>query len=269
MPNPYLSVIVPAYNGSEWLSQSLAELESFVLGQPHRTELVLVDDCSDAATAKILADFVATRGWVRVLRNDQNRGKGFAVARGMLAARGRYRIFTDADLAYPVCQIRRVLAALETGADIAVANRVHPESRYTMSPSFFNYLFSRHVMSRIFNRIVQMSVLPGVHDTQAGLKGFSAQAAKAVFPRVTIERFGFDIELLVAARAHGLRVVETPVLFRYDNEPSTVRFSSDVLMMLRDLVLILRNRRRGLYAPMMDVTTPSDRPAARALAPAS
>lgn len=269
MPNPYLSVVVPAYNGAEWLGQSLAELERFVLGQSHRTELLLVDDGSDAPTRKILEDFVASRTWARLMKNDCNRGKGFSVARGMLAVRGRYRIFTDADLAYPVCQIQRVLEALENGADVAVANRVHPESRYTMSPSFFSYLFSRHVMSRIFNRIVRVAVLPGVHDTQAGLKGFSAGAAKVVFPCVTIERFGFDIELLVAARQHGLRVVETPVLFRYDNEPSTVRFSTDVLAMLRDLVLILRNRRRGVYAPLNETPTSSPRHAARVLARAS
>lgn len=248
MPFPYLSIVVPTYNGAETIRSSLDQLERFVVTQPFRVELVLVDDGSELDAAHILSDFAATRPWVRLLRSDKNCGKGAAVARGMLAAVGRYRIFTDADLAYPVCQLRRVLTELESGADVVVANRVHPDSRYTMSPSFFNYLFSRHLMSRAFNVIVRTCLLPSIHDTQAGLKGFTKTAARQIFTQITVPRFGFDIELLVAAREQGLSVVETPVEFRYDDEPTTVRFSRDCLMMMRDLVTIHRNRRRGAYA---------------------
>ena len=247
MPSPYLSIVLPTFNGAETIPSSLAQLERFVSAQPFRVELVLVDDGSELDAARILSDFAATRPWVRLLRNDTNRGKGAAVTRGMLAAVGRYRIFTDADLAYPVCQIRRMLTELEKGADVVVANRVHPDSRYTMSPSFFSYLFSRHLMSRAFNAIVRASLLPRIHDTQAGLKGFTKRAARQIFAQVTVPRFGFDIELLVAAREHGLLVVETPVDFRYDDEPTTVRFTRDCLMMLRDLVTIRLNRSRGAY----------------------
>ncbi len=265
MPFPYLSIILPTFNGAEMIPSSLAQLEHFVSAQPFRVELVLVDDGSEAEAARILSDFAATRPWVRLIRNDVNRGKGAAVARGMLAAVGRYRIFTDADLAYPVCQIRRMLTELEKGADVVVANRVHPDSRYTMSPSFFNYLFSRHLMSRAFNAIVRASLLPRIHDTQAGLKGFTKAAARQIFSLVTVPRFGFDIELLVAARVHGLSVVETPVDFRYDDEPTTVRFTRDCLMMLRDLVIIHRNRSRGTYSSPPIVVMSLGAPQARRL----
>ncbi len=247
MPVPYLSIVVPSYNGAETIRSSLEQLERFRLSQPFSTELVIVDDGSGPEAARILADFAANRARVRLIRTDTNCGKGAAVRRGMLAAAGRFRIFTDADLAYPVCQIRRLLAELEAGADVVVANRVHPESRYNNRPPFTGYLFSRHLMSRAFNAAVRAFVLPGIHDTQAGLKGFTAGAARTIFSRLTIPRFGFDIELLVTARLHGLVMVESPVDFRYTDQPTTVRFSRDLLIMLRDLMIIRRNRRRGAY----------------------
>ena len=245
----HLSIVVPSFNGADWLGNSLQELDAFVHAQTKPTELILVDDCSGPLAARMLQEFADPRPWMTLLRNERNRGKGYSVARGMLAARGRYRVFTDADLAYPVSQIERVLRLLEHGAEVALVNRVHDESRYTMSPSYFHYLYSRHLMSRALNAAVRTLVLPGIHDTQAGLKGFAAHAAEALFSRVTVPGFGFDIELLVLAKEHGYRLVESPVDFRYDDEPTTVRFARDVSAMLRDLVRIARNRRRGLYVP--------------------
>ena len=133
---------------------------------------------------------------VRVLRNEQNRGKGFSVARGMLSATGALRVFTDADLAYPAEDIESIVDALEKGNDIALACRVLPESRYVMSPTFFPYLFTRHVMSRAYNAFVRRLLVRSVLDSQAGLKGFTRQAAELIFPRLTIPGFGFDVECL-------------------------------------------------------------------------
>jgi dolichyl-phosphate beta-glucosyltransferase len=260
MTTPYLSIIVPSYNGGDAMTASLASLERFVQSQTFSTELVLVDDGSEPYSAGLLAEFAATRPWVNLRRHTANSGKGCAVVTGMLAARGAFRVFTDADLAYPVCQIGRVLRVLEQGADVVVANRVHRDSRYTMSPSYFNYLFSRHLMSRAFNAAVRATVLPGVHDTQAGLKGFTAAAAKEIFSRVTVARFGFDIELLVTAKLNDFRIVESPVDFRYDNEPTTVRFAADAFVMLRDLITISRNSRRGHYTTSHEAPPAKGRP---------
>src|SRR5207247_11251156 len=178
---------------------------------------------------------------VAVLRNEANRGKGFSVARGMLAARGRYRVFTDADLAYPLDEIAHIVHRLATGSDVAIACRVLPESRYLMSPSFFHYLYTRHVMSRVFNRVVRLVFLPRILDTQAGLKGFTARASELIFPRLTIAGFGFDVELLYVARKHGLKVTQQAVHYRYDDEPTTVRFVADAVGMLEDLARIRWN----------------------------
>jgi hypothetical protein len=166
----------------------------------------------------------------------------------MLAARGRHRVFTDVDLAYPLDQVQRIVAELQGGHDIAIACRVLPESRYLMSPSFFHYLYTRHLMSRAFNKVVQAFLLPGILDTQAGLKGFTAEAARLCFTRSTIPGFGFDIECLYIAQQHGLSIKQTAVNFRYDDEPTTVRFARDSNRMLQDIWKVKTNAWRGQYA---------------------
>ncbi len=245
---PHLSLIVPVYNGAERLPSSLEELRTFLHAQRYRSELILVDDSSGPETRAILERFTASNDGVRLIRNEENRGKGFAVTRGMRAAVGEFRVFTDADLAYPATEVGKILADLEAGADVAIACRVLAESRYLMSPSFFSYLYTRHVMSRVFNAMVRWTLIPRVLDTQAGLKGFTAHAAEIVFPRITIPRFGFDVEALFIAKKHALSLAQTAVFFRYDEEPTTVRFVEDALRMIRDLLHIRRNDWRGRYA---------------------
>ena len=238
LPIPHLSLIVPVYNGADRLPSSLEQLRTFLRAQRYSFELILVDDCSDAEARKILEEFAKSMSEVRLLRNEENRGKGFAVTRGMRAALGNYRVFTDADLAYPASEVGKIVAELVAGADVAIACRVLAESRYLMSPTFFSYLYTRHVMSRVFNAMVRWTLIPRVLDTQAGLKGFTAHAAEIVFPRVTIPGFGFDVEALFIAKKHQLSLAQTAVFFRYDEEPTTVRFAEDALTMMRDLFRI-------------------------------
>jgi dolichyl-phosphate beta-glucosyltransferase len=244
---PRLSVIVPAYNGEDRLPDALTQLGTWLDGLPLSSELILVDDCSGPAAAQVLADFAAKRPNTRLIRNEVNLGKGAGVAKGMLAATGELRVFTDADLAYPPSEIGKIVADLESGADVAIACRVLPESRYLMSPSFFHYLYTRHLMSRAFNLMVRTLFLRNVRDSQAGLKGFTARAAQVVFPRLTISRFGFDVEALFIAQQHGLVVRQTAVFFRYDEEPTTIKFTQSVFTMIADLVQVRLNHLRGAY----------------------
>jgi dolichyl-phosphate beta-glucosyltransferase len=244
---PHLSLIVPCYNGEDRLPAALAQLEAFLAEQPYSSELILMDDHSREPAAKLLREFAADRPNVTVIRNEQNSGKGVSVGRGMLAARGTYRVFTDADLAYPPSEVNKILRDLEAGADVAIACRVLPESRYMMSPSFFHYLYTRHVMSRVFNALARAVLLRDVLDTQAGLKGFTAAAAQTVFPRLTIPRFGFDVEALFVAQKHGYRVQQTAVFFRYDEEPTTVSFAQSAITMAGELLQVRLNHWRGKY----------------------
>jgi dolichyl-phosphate beta-glucosyltransferase len=257
---PALSLVIPVYNAADQLPATFEALDSFTSRYPASIELLFVDDhSSERATEQLLADFVSGRPYARVLRNATNRGKGFSVTRGMLAARGHHRVFTDVDLAYPLDQVYRIVAELEAGADVAIACRVLPDSRYLMSPSFFHYLYTRHLMSRAFNKVVQTFLLPGILDTQAGLKGFTAAAAELCFTRTTIPGFGFDIECLYVAQQHGLRIKQTAVNFRYDDEPTTVRFARDSNRMLQDIWKVKTNAWRGQYAvPVSRFTFPAD-----------
>ena len=245
---PHLSVIVPSYNNADRLPASLRDLTAFCRALPFSWELIIVDDCSpDAGAARILREFAAAEPGVTLLRNEPNKGKGASVARGMLAATGTYRIFTDIDLAYPPSELLVILRALEAGSDVAIACRVHPKSTYIMNVGFLNYIYTRHVMSRIFNRIVRTVLLRDVLDTQAGLKGFTAAMARTVFTRLTIARFGFDVEALFIAQQQGGRVEQCPITFRYDSEPTTMSFAGDSVQMLRDIAHIRLGGWRGRY----------------------
>ena len=246
---PALSLIIPVYNAADQLPATLRAVDAFATCHLGAVELLFVDDhSSEVETQIILDDFTRQRAYARVLRNAHNRGKGFSVTRGMLAARGRHRVFTDVDLAYPLDEVHKIVRELDAGADVAIACRVLPESRYLMSPSFFHYLYTRHLMSRGFNKIVQMFLLPGILDTQAGLKGFTAAAAQLCFSRTTIPGFGFDIECLYVAQQHGLSIKQTAVNFRYDEEPTTVRFARDSQRMVADIWQVRMNAWRGQYS---------------------
>jgi dolichyl-phosphate beta-glucosyltransferase len=244
---PELALVVPVYHCNGRLERTLEELDTFLDAAPVPCELILVDDRgTQPGVTERLRQF-ASRDGVRVLENDRNRGKGFSVARGVLATEARYRVFTDADLAYPLSEVWNIMTSLERGADVAIACRVLPESEYSMSSSYLRYLYTRHVMSRAFNRLVRLTLLPGVLDTQAGLKGFSAKAAREIFSRVSIAGFGFDLECLYVARRLGLRVEQVPVRFRYADEPSTVNFVRDARTMTADLARIRVRAWRGTY----------------------
>lgn len=238
----YLSVIVPVWNGADQLSTTLGELLDFIQTREYSVELILANDGSGVEATRLLHDFAAANPATVVLRNLPHRGKGSSIAGAMQSARGHFRVFIDADLAYPVVEIEKLLHELENGSDVVIACRVHPDSRYVMSPRFFRYMYTRHVMSRVLNSAVRALLLPSLLDTQAGLKGFTARAAELIFPHITIPGFGFDLECLYIAHANWLRITQIPVLFRYDHEVSSFRFLKDSVTILTD---ILRVRSRG------------------------
>ncbi len=244
----YVSIVIPTWNGGDQLRAALEHLREFRSSLDYTTEIVIVDDCSEQSTARIVEEFAGNNERTVVFTNERNRGKGHAVTRGMLNATGAFRIFVDSDLAYPSREITKLLRRLESGSDVVIACRVLPESRYVMSPTFFHYLYTRHLMSRLFNRLAQMVLLPGILDTQAGLKGFTAHAAETIFSRQTLCGFGFDLECLFIARSHHLKIEQVPVEFHYSDEPSTISFAKHGAEMLTDLIRVRRNGARGIYA---------------------
>ncbi|MCW8985005.1 MAG: glycosyltransferase [Thermoanaerobaculales bacterium] len=243
-----LSVVVPVYNGEAFIERTLGRLIEYVasLGEP--SELIIIDDGSTDRTAELVAAMVAEAPIpVNFVQSPQNEGKGAAIRRGMAAAQGRYRVFLDADLAYSPHAISEVRSKLAEGADVVIGSRVHPDSTYQVKPSFFRYLYTRHVAGRIFNWIVRFFLLPGILDSQAGLKGFSGEAADTIFGGWLPDGFSFDLGVLSRARHERLSIEQIPVHYRYDSEPTTVRFMSDTVSALYDLAVV-RLRIGGEYS---------------------
>lgn len=244
---PSVSLVLPVFDGAAFLERALREALAWMDGDGTREELVVVDDGSRDATPRILQRVAEADARVRVLTNPVNRGKGYSVRRGVSAARGSHRVFTDADLTYTMSSVDAIVQALRDGAELAVGCRVHPESRYVVAPSFFRYIYTRHNAGRVFNALVRATVVPQLRDTQAGIKGFAAHVVDELFPRLVKDRFSFDVEMLYLAQREGYRIAEVPVTYFYRKEASTVRFARDTVEMCRDLLDIRVNGVRGVY----------------------
>lgn len=243
MENIHLSVIVPVFNAGQTIAHSLDALDEFMRSLAFGAELIIVDDGSTDNSRLMIANWAnEDRTYTaRFIAHEKNRGKGAAVATGMLAAAGKYRVFLDADLAYPPSQVLRIVEALEDGADVAVACRVDPDSRYTISPAFFHYLYTRHLASRVINWLMRRTIIPHCRDSQAGLKGFRANVAKEIFSRQIVHGFPFDVEALYLAEKMGCSTREVAVEYRYFNEPTTVVFLNDGLRMAKDVLRVRFN----------------------------
>ncbi len=206
MSRGMLSVVIPAYNEARRLPATLARLDAHLRDREH--EILVVDDGSTDATAEAAR---SAPGPVRVLRHEPNRGKGYAVRRGMLAATGARRLLSDADLSTPIEDLALLEAALDAGSDVAIGSRAVRGARVEVHQGVH-----REAMGRLFNCLVQALLLPGLHDTQCGFKLFTAEAAETVFGASTLDGFSFDVEALYVARRRGLRIAEVGVRWRND-----------------------------------------------------
>jgi len=242
--SPELSVIIPAYNEERRLGPTLARIRDFFGARSPgmaAIEILVVDDGSTDGTAKIALDCARELPCLRLVSNGVNRGKGYSVRHGMLEARGRIALFTDADLSAPIEESEKLLAAIDAGNDVAIGSRALDRSLISVHQSRF-----REVAGMIFNGFVRFFIGLPFHDTQCGFKAFVRSRCRIVFEQQRIERFGFDPEILFLARRHGLRAVEVPV--RWAHDPSTkIHMVRDSLMMFVDLIDIRWNWLLGRY----------------------
>lgn len=235
-----VSLIVPIYGAESFLQKNLEEISQALVKAPESWELLLVIDSSPDRSVEICREFAAQQKSfpVKVLINKTNFGKGATVRKGMLEATGQYRIFTDCDLAYPVSEVMKVLEVLKKGVEVAIASRAHPDTRYIVSPDVCRNLYKRHLMSRLFSSLVRYtSLIPNCQDTQAGLKGFTAEAATFLFSQAKLDGFSFDVELLYLATRRRFSIQEVPVIFYYDSA-SSMKFLKDGLQMFLDILKI-------------------------------
>jgi glycosyltransferase involved in cell wall biosynthesis len=234
--SPFLSIIVPAHNEEGRLSKTLDELLEFISSQHYSSEIIIIENASVDRTLSIANDYASKFPLISVLQNTLP-GKGLAVQKGMLAAKGEYRFICDADLSMPAVEIARFLPPALTGADIGIASREAPGAiRYNEPPL-------RHLVGRVFNAMVRVIVLRGLQDTQCGFKCFTGRAAEILFPLQTIPGWTFDVEILAIAQKMGLKLVEVPIPWYYQGD-SKVRVVRDSLKMARDLFRIRKNLKR-------------------------
>ena len=227
---PRLSVVVPAYEEAAEIASTVAALRSG-LETATRTgglEVIVVDDGSSDPTA----ERAAAAGADRVIRLDPHRGKGAAVRSGMMAASGSAVAFCDADLTYPPDQLLRLLAKIDAGWDVAVGSRHHVDT-----VTLVRARRTREVTGRVFSALTAAAVLGRPHDTQCGVKAFSASAAREIFARARVDGFAFDVEIFVIAATLALSVAEVPVELS-NSGASSVRVGRDTIRMLRDLFRI-------------------------------
>jgi dolichyl-phosphate beta-glucosyltransferase len=241
LTSPFLSIIIPAHNEENRLPHTLEQVFAFLSTQPYIAEVLVVENGSNDRTLEIALSFAKQKSNLYVLQETQ-RGKGNAVRRGMLDARGEYRFICDADLSMPIEEIIKFIPPALTDFDIAIGSR---EARGAMR---YNEPPYRHLGGRGINLIIQMFILPGLNDTQCGFKCFRAETAKTLFSLQSLKGWSFDIEILYLARRKYLRVIEIPIHWYYgsDSKVSAVR---DAIRMIGDIFRIHYNARRGLYGP--------------------
>jgi glycosyltransferase involved in cell wall biosynthesis len=246
-----ISIVIPAYNEELRLGPTLNRVSNFVRQQAWDAEVIVVDDGSRDRTADIVREYAQSDGVVRLLQNPGNRGKGYSVRNGVVNARGRIILFTDADLSSPIEEAPKLLEALENGADIAIGSRWMRSELQTKRQSL-----ARQVLGRVFNLLLRMVLRMDFKDTQCGFKAFRRQAAKAVFPLQKIERWGFDPEILFLARRAGFKTVEVPVRWGHDNG-TRINPVADGSRMVADMLRIRWYSLSGKYGDGVGVAAPS------------
>lgn len=208
-PQLDLSIVVPAFNEEGSIARCLRELRAQLDQLGLSWEIVVVDDGSEDGTGVTVEQHAAADPRIRLIRGGRG-GKGAAIQRGMLEARGPWRFMADADLAMPPDNLDRFLRVVGDSP----APHIVIGSREAQGSQRIGEHWLRHAIGRLFNYYVRLLVLRGITDTQCGFKLFSAQAADALFPRMTIKGFAFDVELLVMARRAGFDIREAGIVWR-------------------------------------------------------
>lgn len=227
---PHLSVVVPAYNEEVRLKPTLERLHEYYEAQSYPYDVIVVSDGSTDKTEAVVNDFAATHPKFRLMAYSPNRGKGYAVRTGMLAAEGELILFCDADMATPQEETEKLLKHMRDGADIAIGSRPLKESKLEKHQPWVREMFGRAA-----NQLIQMLAVRGIHDTQCGFKMFTKKACQDVFARCKLNGFSFDFEALMIARDLGYRIDEVPIRW-FHQEGSKVVFWRDYPRSFKDLI---------------------------------
>lgn len=256
---PALSIVIPAYNEEQRLARTLSEVDAYLRSLAQFSEIIVADDGSTDHTIDIVKAFEPSFGIALRVLTLPHRGKANAVREGVMAALGRIILFTDADLSTPMSYAPLLLASLEQDVEVAIGSREGSGARRVGEPWY------RHVMGRIFNRVVRVLALPGIDDTQCGFKAFQRQAALEIFDRTQLHSqtdihgprvSGFDVEVLFLARRLGYRIAEIPVYWQHA-PGSKVRPLLDPFRMFGDVIRVRFYALSGRYRNTAEQSTSS------------
>lgn len=241
MAHPRLSIVIPAYNESARIEDALEKVLSCVAEQQWDAEVLVVDDGSKDDTAAIVQRWMNDHPRLHLIQNPGNKGKGYSVRNGLLQAAGDIVMFTDADLSAPMEEANLLFAALTNGADVAIGSRWLDRARQTIHQPLYRQFFGR-----CFNWITRTVMGLPFKDTQCGFKAFKRPAAQVIFRLQTIERWGFDPEILFIARKLKYVIREVPVTWGHD-ERTRMSYLKDGMKMLEDMARIRANSIAGRY----------------------
>ncbi len=240
--NAHLSVVIPAYNEELRISNTLDQSIEYLKSQPYSSEIIVVNDGSTDGTEQAVRKHMSNSVSMRILSHPDgaNHGKGASVRLGMMQAEGAYRLFMDADNSVTLDQIDRFWPLFKQGYDVVIGSR-------TLEGSVIGVHQARYkeLAGRLGNWFIRLCAVPGISDTQVGFKMIAGEKAEMIFPRQTIERWGFDIELLVIARSHGFPIGEVPV--RWINASGSKVTLGSYFDVLTEVWKIRRNLKSGLY----------------------
>jgi glycosyltransferase involved in cell wall biosynthesis len=242
MPQPTVSIVVPAFNEAARIGNSIQKIVAYVEHSAIPMDVIVIDDGSSDATADIVNQ--SRNGTlVRLIRNGENHGKGYSVRQGMLNATGTYVLFTDADLSAPIEELQNLFdVAVRESADVVIGSRAL-DRRYIEK----HQSRGRELGGIAFNKMVRLLLGLNLHDTQCGFKLFKREKTRALFEKQTIVGFGFDPEILFLAARKCLKIREVPVRWSHA-EGSKIHFLRDGVRMFLDLVRIRWNWIAGRYS---------------------
>lgn len=210
----YLSIIIPVYNEENRITKTLESIKSFLTKQNYQYEVLAVSDGSTDKTVEVIKGFMGKIPNLRIIENKENHGKGYVVRQGMLAVKGGIRVFMDADNSTSLDQIDKFLPFFEQGYDVVIGDRDLKESKIAIHQSRL-----KEFLGNFGNFLIQSLAVPGIKDTQCGFKVFSKKASEEIFRKMTIERWGFDIEALALAIKLGYKIKTVPVV--WVNDPNS------------------------------------------------
>lgn len=237
----YLSIVIPAYNEEKRIHKILEAIMDYEKDKDFQVETIVVLDGTPDDTKAAAEKYSDKVRHLHIIDRKENKGKGYTVREGVLAAKGEWILFADADDSTPIEQVDKLLHHTKD-YQVMIGSRYNNGGRLAQAQPFY-----RVAGSRVLNWFIQFAAVPGIKDTQCGFKLFERDAAREIFSLQTFERWSFDIELLAIARRLGYKIIEVGITW-YDDPHSTVNPIKDGLRMIKDAWAVRRNVRRGIYS---------------------